>query len=141
MPLVVCGTEHDREGIEDLISRLSGIEIINYIGKTDIMQFTELIGRASLVVSNDTSAYHIAAARQVPVAMICGGYVYHKYAKYNYTKEGCRDPILICSKMKCFDCNNHCIYNGFKCFPCIEKISQEDAWRIIEHMIEREALE
>lgn len=140
MPLVVCGTNHDRAGIEELLSKLSGVEVINYIGKTNIMQFTELIRRASLVISNDTSAYHIAVARQVPVAMICGGYTYHRYAKYKYADEGCKDPVLIHKKMKCFDCNNHCVHSGFACFPCIEQISQEDAWREIERMIEREAL-
>lgn len=140
MPLVVCGTNHDRAGIEEFLSKLSGVEIINYIGKTDIMQFTELIGRASLVISNDTSAYHIAVARQVPVAMICGGYTYHRYAKYEYAEEGCKDPVLICKKMKCFDCNNHCVHSGFECFPCIGQISREDAWGVIERMIEREVL-
>lgn len=140
MPLVVCGTNHDRASIEEFLSKLSGVEVIDYIGKTDIMQFTELIGRASLVISNDTSAYHIAVARKVPVAMICGGYTYHRYARYKYAEEGCKDPVLIHKKMKCFDCNNHCVHSGFACFPCIEQISQEDAWCVIERMIEREAL-
>lgn len=140
MPLVVCGTNHDREGIEALLSRLSDVEVINYIGKTDIIQFTELIGRASLVVSNDTSAYHIAVARQVPTVMICGGYTYHRYAKYDYTEAGCKNPILIYKKMKCFDCNNHCKYSGFKHFPCIEQIDQEEAWNVINNLIESEGL-
>ncbi len=140
MPLVVCGTEHDRKGIEDLLSRLSGVEIINYIGKTDIMQFIELIGRASLVVSNDTSAYHIAVARQVPTVMICGGYTYHRYAKYDYAEAGCKNPVLINNKMKCFDCNNHCKYSGFEHFPCIEQINQEEAWNVINNLIESEGL-
>lgn len=140
MPLVVCGTEHDRKTIEEFTALLSGVEVIDYIGKTNIMQFTELIGRASLVVSNDTSAYHIAVARQVPVAMICGGYTYHRYAKYDYEKEGCKNPVLVCRKMECYDCNNHCSQNGFELFPCIEHIGQEEAWKQVEALMEREGL-
>lgn len=140
MPLVVCGTQHDRVGIEEFLSKLSDVKVINYIGKTNIMQFTELIGRASLVISNDTSAYHIAVARQVPVALICGGYTYHRYAKYNYedAKTGYKNPLLICRKMKCFDCNNHCKYSNFDIFPCIEQITQEEAWEAINTLIDQE---
>lgn len=140
MSLVVCGTEHDRAGIEEFRKLLKKTPVIDCIGKTNIMQFTELIGRASLVVSNDTSAYHIAMARQVPVVMICGGYTYHRYAKYDYKKEGCKNPVLICRKMECYDCNNHCCHNGFDVFPCIEKIGQEAAWKKINTLIESEEL-
>lgn len=142
IPLVLCGTEHDRAGIEEFRSLLpSDVEIMDYIGKTDIMQFVELIGRASLVVSNDTSAYHIAVAKQVPVAMICGGYTYHRYAKYDYEKEGCRNPLLVRRNMKCQDCNNYCRYHGFELFPCIDKIGKKEAWREIKALIEREGLD
>lgn len=141
MPLVLCGTEHDRAGIEEFRKLLSSdVEVADYIGKTDIMQFVELIGRASLVVSNDTSAYHIAVARQVPVAMICGGYTYHRYAKYDYEKEGCKNPLLVCRNMKCFDCNNYCRYHGFDLFPCIDRIDKKEAWKEIKALIEREGL-
>lgn len=137
MPLVVCGTEHDRKGIEEFLSKLSDIEVFDFIGKTNIMQFTELIGRASLVISNDTSAYHIAVARQVKTALICGGYTYHRYAKYNYGDAGAenKNPLLICRKMKCYDCNNHCKYNNFEVFPCIERITGKKAWEAIQSLL------
>lgn len=140
MPLVVCGTEHDRQGIEEFLRLLPDVEVKDYIGKTNIMQFIELIGRASLVVSNDTSAYHIAVAKQVPVAMVCGGYTYHRYAKYDYEKEGCRTPLLVRQEMECYDCNNHCCYTGFQLFPCIDKIGAKEAWKEISALMEREGL-
>lgn len=140
MPLVVCGTEHDRQGIEEFLRLLPDVEVKDYIGKTNIMQFIELIGRASLVVSNDTSAYHIAVAKQVPVAMVCGGYTYHRYAKYDYEKEGCRAPLLVHQEMECYDCNNHCCHTGFQLFPCIDKIGAKEAWKEISALMEREGL-
>lgn len=140
MPLVVCGTSSDRAAIGEFLSKLSGVEVIDYTGRTDILQFIELIGRASLVVSNDTSAYHIAVAKQVPAAMVCGGYAYHRYARYRYGEHGYKDPVLICRKMECFDCNNRCRYKGFKCFPCLEQIDRHYAWEAISRLIEDEAL-
>ena len=135
MPLLVCGTDHDRPVISEFLSLIPDVEFVDVIGKTDIHEFIELIGRAELVVTNDTSAYHIAVAQQVDVALICGGYTYSRYAKYNYSKLGYKDPVLICKKMICYDCNNYCKYNNCDIFPCIKQITQEDAWEIIEKMI------
>ena len=135
MPLLVCGTDHDRPVISEFLSLIPDVEVVDVIGKTDIHEFIELIGRAELVVTNDTSAYHIAVAQQVDVALICGGYTYSRYAKYNYSKLGYKDPVLICKKMICYDCNNYCKYNNCDIFPCIKQITQEDAWEIIEKMI------
>lgn len=140
MPLLVCGTNHDKETIDQFVSLLKDVEVIDAIGKTNIIQFTQLIGKAALVVSNDTSAYHIAVARQVPVAMICGGYTYDRYAHYDYESEGCKNPVLVCHKMECYNCNNHCIHSDFKVFPCIESITKEDAWKQVNEMIEKEGI-
>lgn len=140
LPMVLCGTNHDRPSIEEMMKYTHGMNVVDAIGKTDIIQFTELIGRASLVVSNDTSAYHIAVARQVPTLMICGGYTYDRYAHYQYEKQGYKDPILVTHRMECYNCNNHCKYSGFKVFPCIDKVTKEDTWNAVEQVIDREGI-
>jgi ADP-heptose:LPS heptosyltransferase len=123
--LLLCGTEQDRPSIEAMVSLMdSEVPMVNCIGKTSILQFVSVIGQASCVVTNDTSAYHIAVAKQVPTFLICGGYTYHRYAKYSYARLGYRDPYLITHKMNCFDCNNYCCrkLGPSGIFPCIELI-------------------
>lgn len=137
MPLVVCGTNHDKPTIDQFLKLVPDLEVIDYIGKTSIREFIELIGRAELVLTNDTSAYHIAVAKQCNVALICGGYTYTRYAHYDYESKGYRNPVLICEKMKCYDCNNYCKYNNRDIFPCIEAITEEKAWNVVKTMIEK----
>ena len=137
LPLLVCGTEHDRSSIDEFVAELSEVPVIDVVGKTSIIEYTEVIGRARLVLTNDTSAYHIAVARQVPTLMLCGGYVYDKYANYPCEKINCTEAILITEKMDCYNCGNHCRYHGFSVYPCIEKITLEKVWSCTEELIER----
>ncbi len=137
LPLVVCGTEHDRPSIQEFLSYLEDVPVIDAVGKTSIMEYTELIGRAKLILTNDTSAYHIAVAREVQTVMLCGGYVYDKYANYPCEKLGCRQPVLATNRMECYNCGNHCKYHGFEVYPCIENIKVEDVWSCTEQLIER----
>lgn len=135
MTLVVCGTAHDRAVVEEFLSLIPDVAIMNFIGKTNIREFIELIGHAELVVTNDTSAYHIAVAKQCNVALICGGYTYTRYANYHYADKGYKDPCLVHKKMECFDCNNRCRYNNKDIFPCIDAISKEDAWEKVREIL------
>lgn len=138
MPLLVCGTNHDKVIVEEFLRLVPEIESINCIGQTNIIEFIELIGRASLVITNDTSAYHIAVAKQVNVALICGGYTFNRYANYDYKKLGYKNPILIYKVKPCFNCNNHCIYTNNEIFPCIDDITVEHAWNKIKQLISEE---
>lgn len=135
MPLVVCGTNHDRVVVEEFLKLIPDVTTLDFIGKTSIREFIELIGRAELIVTNDTSAYHIAVAKQCNVALISGGYTYTRYANYHYANKGYKDPVLVCSKMECYDCNNHCKYNNKDIFPCIESISKEAVWEKVKEML------
>ncbi|MCH4020925.1 MAG: glycosyltransferase family 9 protein [Erysipelotrichaceae bacterium] len=138
LPMVLCGTEHDRPSLEEMMKYAGDIKYIDVVGKTDIMEFTEVIGRASLVVTNDTSAYHIAVARNVTTFMICGGYTFDRYAHYQYADQGRKDPYLITHKMPCYNCNNNCIYKNFTVFPCIDLITVDDAWNVISDVLDKE---
>ena len=136
MPLVVCGTNHDLPIINEFLELIPKVRTINFVGKTNIREFIELIRRASLIVTNDTSAYHIAVAQQCNVALICGGYTYNRYAKYDYERYGYKNPVLIRDEMECYNCNNYCVYSTKNIFPCIDRITKEKAWSEISRMIE-----
>ena len=142
MPVVLCGTEHDRSKFNDFTKALNGrVPILDYIGKTNILEFCEVIGRAELVFTNDTSAYHIAVAKQRTTALIAGGYTYTRYASYHYSNLGYKDPVLISHRMPCFDCNNHCKYTDQLIFPCVELITREQAWDKIKKLVVKKEIE
>lgn len=137
LPLLVCGTKHDEPVVNEFLSHITDVPVTNIIGTTGIMEFIEVIGRASLIVTNDTSAYHIGVAKQVDTIMVCGGYTYDRYAHYQYADKGYKDPVLVCQEMACFNCDNHCIYNNRDMFPCVGNIDVEQVWTEVEKVIER----
>ncbi len=135
IPLVLCGTEHDRKTTEQLQKMLPDIPIINLLGKTSILEFIELIGRADFILTNDTSTYHIAMAKKVKTFLICGGYVFDTFANYQYEKYGYPTPILIYHQQECFNCDNFCKYNVNITYPCVSCISVEDVWEKVKKSI------
>lgn len=137
LPLLVCGTKHDEPTVREFLNYIPEIPVIDVIGKTTIMEFMEVIGKAKLILTNDTSAYHIGVAKQVDTVLVCGGYTYNRYAHYQYADKGYKDPVLVSEDMPCFNCDNHCIYNNKEIFPCIGNISAEKVWKAVEQVIER----
>jgi ADP-heptose:LPS heptosyltransferase len=136
LPLLVCGTKHDEPTILEFLKYLPDLPVVNIIGQTSIMEFIEVIGRAKLVLTNDTSAYHIGVAQQVDTVLVCGGYTYDRYAHYQYANEGYKDPVLVTEDMECFNCDNHCIYNNKEIFPCIGNITVDKVWNAVEKVID-----
>jgi ADP-heptose:LPS heptosyltransferase len=102
--------------------------IINLIGKTSLTQLVELIGRAVLVIANETSAVHIAAATKTMSVCILGGGHFGRFAPYPQDMEYA--PLCLFEKMDCFNCNWQCIYktSADQQFPCISAINVEKVW-------------
>ncbi len=129
--LLVCGTEKDKKDIDDFLCLLKkDIPVTNVVGQTSIKDFIEIIGKAKCIVTNDTSVFHIAIAKNVPVFVIAGGFSYGRFT--NYEQVQCRQPVLIFHKRECFNCNNYCTFSFKDTYPCIDEISVEYAWNIIE---------
>ncbi|MGB8225838.1 MAG: glycosyltransferase family 9 protein [Sedimentisphaerales bacterium] len=69
--IVGVGVESEK-AIVRRIETLSSVPVVNLAGKTDIKKLIALLASAKIVVSNDTGPAHIAAALDVPMAMIFG---------------------------------------------------------------------
>lgn len=141
LPILFCGTDSDVESISKLKELIGDIPQYDYVNKTSLLEFIEVIKRAKFVVTNDTSTYHIAVVNEVPVAIITGGYTYDRYVEYQF--KGCqkyKKPYIIVHKMDCFNCDNNCnkLKSSSNMWPCLEKITVDDAWQKIEEMIDRE---
>lgn len=136
--LVLVGTEVDKESIDEFKEKLS-IPYVDLVCKTSLNDYIDIISNAKMLITNDTSAYHIAVVQETPVALIVGMYTYDRYALYQFA--GCekyKRPYIVSSlDRKCKNCNNRCKYlkKIDKIWPCLEEITVDYAWKIVEKLI------
>ena len=102
-------------------------DVIEIAGKTSLSQFVELIRHAVLVISNDSSTVHIAAATGTRAVCILGGGHYGRFLPYHLELPvgHQRVPKVINHDMDCYGCNWRCKYlieNG-QVVPCISGVA------------------
>lgn len=120
---VLCGSAADIELCAAIISE-SGTVAMNLAGKTTLPQLVEVVRNALLLVGNETSAVHIAAAVKTPSVCILGGGHYGRFMPYSAGAASLK-PVPVANIMECFGCNWHCIkqYEEGSAVPCISSIS------------------
>jgi ADP-heptose:LPS heptosyltransferase len=98
----------------------------NLIGKTSLIDLVELVGNAALVIANETSAIHIAAATQTNAVCILGGGHFERFAPYPANMKN--RPVCVFSKLQCFYCNWNCKFEiaENEPFPCIAILDVEN---------------
>lgn len=142
IPLVVCGTSIDQECVELLIEDL-GIEVINLVGKTNLNDYFCIIKNAKFVVTNDTSAYHIAVVNETPVVIISGGYDFDRYIKYDFKRKNeFKKPYIVAKEKKCFNCNEFCPYftKEDKTWKCLNEITVDMVWNKLKELFRDEGI-
>jgi len=133
LPIVVCGTAVDAEVTNDFLKGIPGIPTYNYLGKTTCNQMIEIISRASFVITNDTSTYHISVALQQDTCIISGAYLYDQFVYYNCSEYGCKEPIVASKNKECKNCNFECKYSFDNVYPCLDEIEVDDVWNLIKN--------
>jgi ADP-heptose:LPS heptosyltransferase len=112
-----------------LTANLPPNSINNLTGKTTLPQLIELIANAALVIANETSAVHIAAATQTKVICILGGGHFGRFTPYpeSFTSK----PVCVYEKMECYNCNWQCKFQTMESepFPCISGVSLDKVWQ------------
>lgn len=135
--IVLCGGPEDYL-LGKRIEEGRECSVINKIGKTSLIDLTSLIAGARILIGNDTSAIHIAAAVSTPSICIAGGGHYGRFVPYA-AEAGPADnfPIVVTSKKDCFGCNWRCIYprSKYKPAPCISGVSISEVWDAIASTI------
>lgn len=79
--IALAGDRSDRDRNLDL-EVLIPFEVDNFTGRTDLLDFIDLIASTALLVTNDTSALHIAAWCRVPVVVVSNGTTYWRFVQY-----------------------------------------------------------
>lgn len=98
--------------------------VVNLIDKTSVVEMVRIIGGASLVIGNDSSAVHIAAASRVPSICIAPGAHYNRFVPYPKTiSESFYHPRVVANLMSCFGCNYKCCYPILEQLECIRLVS------------------
>lgn len=100
---------------------------INLTGQTSVTRFASLIQGARLVVTNDTSAVHLAAATGVHTVCIAGGWHWGRFIPYpGVLGEISRrvHAVSMVDEMTCFNCNGRCIlpHTPHSARPCITRV-------------------
>jgi len=134
-PILVPGGPGEATTAQYLADSMPAGTVTNLIGKTTIPQLIDLIGSAQLLISNETSVTHIAAATQTPSVCILGGGHFGRFAPY--PDHMAHKPICVYDKMECFNCNWNCIYQTQPEAPqpCVSIVGVEQVWNIIESIV------
>lgn len=123
--VVLCGSLEEKS-VCDKIADLSGCgAIINLAGKTSLVQLFEVIRGAKMLVGNDSSAIHIAAATGTPSVCILGGGHFGRFLPYEIDKKVSNPlPTSVFEKMDCYGCGWQCVYHikRNQPFPCVNMV-------------------
>ena len=123
--IVLCGGQEEKFIYEEMRPYLQqGIDLINMIGKTTLSQLVGLIRKSELVIGNDSSSVHIAAATNTPAICIVGGWDYGRMYPYKVESgEANMLPHNITVHMECFNCAR--VKTNNQIYPCIDAITSD----------------
>ncbi|MDB5005970.1 MAG: lipopolysaccharide core biosynthesis protein [Mucilaginibacter sp.] len=134
-PVYLVGNDGEIHLGQYLTESLPANSVINLIGKTSVIQLTAIIGNAALVIANETSAIHIAAATQTKSVCILGGGHFGRFAPYPVYFAN--KPLCVYEKMDCYYCNWNCKFltRENEPHPCIGCVGLEAVWQSVRQLL------
>jgi ADP-heptose:LPS heptosyltransferase len=124
---VLCGGTDDDVLCKTLLQKVNLNNVTNLANKTNLLELVEIIRTAALVITNDSSPAHIAAATATHSVCILGGGHFGRFLPYS--TEHLSNPTIsikaIWHDMDCFGCSWRCKFTleGDQAVPCISEIS------------------
>lgn len=125
---VLCGGKDDQALCEKLSQKVSASNVINLAGQTSLLELVEIIRGAVLVISNESSPVHLAAATATPSVCILGGGHFGRFMPYTIEQQAQTPvgiPTPVWHDMDCFGCSWKCKFKleGDQAVPCVAMIS------------------
>jgi len=135
---VVCGTREESDLCNDLIVK-ANVASVNLAGLTTLPELVEVIRHAEILISNESSFVHIAAAVRTPAVCILGGGHFERFIPYEVETGDNIAPILVYQRMDCFNCNWKCTQpqDKGKAMPCILSITADEVMEAVEQAIKK----
>lgn len=78
----ICGSAADNSIAEKIITESKVLQIKNMCGNQSLMEFTELMNNSTLLISNESSAIHIAAAVNIAAVCLSNGTMFGRFNPY-----------------------------------------------------------
>jgi ADP-heptose:LPS heptosyltransferase len=138
---LVCGGPGE-ENLGEALVKGSGVPLETRIGRTSLEDLISIVAGARLMVGNDTSAIHIAAAVSTPSVCILGGGHHGRFMPYKTETETISPlPVPVVYKMDCFQCRWTCVYHlkEDEPAPCIRNIAVDAVWEKVGKILGRNA--
>lgn len=138
----ICGSQGERELYEQIVRHGNRKEkIINYCGKTDLLELAEVVRNARLVISNDTSGIHYAAATGTKAVCIMGDQSYGRFLPYDADVNN--DCIVACDAgLGCRGCVHkgmtlRCVLYLLRkgCYLCVDSVDVERVKRAVDEVL------
>jgi lipopolysaccharide heptosyltransferase I len=118
---VIIGSEGDKAIADEIVS-LSNGKAVSLVGKTELKDLINIIGRARFAVSNDSGPMHIAAALGIPVFAIFGPTDPARTGPYGKGHTIIRSDTTSCAP---------CFRRSCDDVTCMENISADEVLKII----------
>lgn len=133
---VICGTADEKRICQEVVIAAGSARTVNLAGQTGLAELVEVLRCADLLVSNDTSAVHIAAAVGTPVICVLGGGHHGRFAPYSAAVVG-HKPMVISHWMECFGCDWRCKFDRGPddAVPCVDHISVAAVMQLAREII------
>lgn len=124
---VILGSANERWMADDVKRSLNtfvGMSIVDLTGRTSVFDVIDIIGNAKLVVTNDTSGVHIAAATNTPSVANAGGWHFKRFLPYSIEdlKTEDRMPLVAHTQMPCYYCTWSWDVVGERNPECLERL-------------------
>lgn len=126
LDVVLCGGPGEEHLADEFGQHFEG-EFTSLIGKTTLLELADVIRKATLTISNDTAAGHIAVAQRCPSVIVTPGN--HVGRFFPYPDEISSRQISVIHQMSCFGCGWTCIYTDLgpsEPKPCVAAVDVDD---------------
>jgi ADP-heptose:LPS heptosyltransferase len=126
---VLCGGKGDYALCTELEQDVDLNNLTNLAGRTSLLELVSVIQAAALVVSNDSSPVHIAAATATPAVCILGGGHFGRFLPYRPEQGPLTDvPTALWASMECFGCRWRCTKapEVGTTVPCISRVAIDE---------------
>ena len=135
MTIILIGGAEDRQLADEIISKSGNTNMLNAAGEFSILESSELIRSAAMLVSGDTAPVHLAVATGTRVLSIFGPTV----PEFGFAPTGKHDRIIGLD----IDCRPCAIHGGEKCLlrhhDCMVKLTADEIYLAVEEMLEEVA--
>jgi ADP-heptose:LPS heptosyltransferase len=82
LPVLLCGSQAEIEKSQFINQTLNNDQVYDLTGKTSLTDFINIIAKTALLISNDSSAPHIAVSVNIPFVCIANGKTLGRFSPY-----------------------------------------------------------